>query len=206
VSAVVRSAVAALLGADILTALAGIGGNPIDAEVITGLPAAHTDRATFRVVLEDGRVVKARRLRRAGKAERFTRIVCALAHESLPAPLRVDGRITIEAWVEGAIMSTLSLDHDRLRRAADVLASIRIPAGPHPGRRQLRRRGTRRRLRIQRGASRDGSARRSTSVQRLAPDGGIGITHNDFCAESGREAPQAAVVIDNEGFRHGYLD
>src|SRR5258707_4155876 len=77
-SAVARSTVAALLGPDILAALARIDGEPIDADTITGLPAARTDRATFRIVLQDGRVVKARRMRRARQAERFTRIIRAL--------------------------------------------------------------------------------------------------------------------------------
>src|SRR6185369_6209656 len=129
VSAVARSTIAALLGPDILAALAQIDGEPIDADTITGLPAARTDRATFRIVLEDGRVVKARRMRRARKAERFTRIIRALAHDSLPAPLLVDGRVTIEAWIDGAIVATLPLDHDRLVRAADLLASIHLAAG-----------------------------------------------------------------------------
>jgi hypothetical protein len=209
----VTGSVAALLGADILEALTGIGGEPIDAEVITGLPAAGTDRATFRIVLRDGRVVKARRLRRAKKAERFAGIVQALAHESLPPPLRVDGRITIEAWVDGAIVATLPLADDRLVRAADLLGRLHVPAGTHPSRRTTRVvvTSTRRRLTNlgTRGAlARDEIRAALRLVERLAPaTADVGITHNDFCAENLVELPGGRlVVVDNEGIRRGFLD
>jgi len=213
VTAAIHSTIVALLGPDILAALARIDGVRIAADTITGLPAARTDRATFRIVLEDGRVVKARRMRRARKAERFTRIIRALAHDSLPAPLLVDGRVTIEAWIDGAIVATLPLDHDRLVRAADLLASIHLAAGV-----RLRGRApsdvvasTRRRLAnlSARGAlARDEVDDALHLLQRLAPSAAdLGITHNDFCAENLVELPGGQlVVVDNEGLRQGFLD
>jgi phosphotransferase family enzyme len=213
VSAVARSTVAALLGPDILAALARIDGEPIDADTITGLPAARTDRATFRIVLQDGRVVKARRMRRARKADRFARIIRALAHESLPAPLLVDGRVTIEAWIDGAIVATLPLDHERLMRAADLLASIHVPDGARPRGRAPSDvvASTRRRLAnlAARGAlARDEVRDALHLLQRLAPPAAdLGITHNDFCAENLVEMPGGRlVVVDNEGLRQGFLD
>jgi hypothetical protein len=205
-----RADLAALLGADIVGALARIGGTPIDAEPITGLPAAGSDRATFRIVLQDGRVVKARRLRRARKAERYARIVRALAHESVPAPLLIDGRIALEAWVDGAIVATLPPDDGRLARAADLLGSIH---GVRPSRRATSAivGSTRRRLAnlAGRGAlARDEVGAALHLLQELAPaTADVGITHNDFCAENLIEAPGGRLVlVDNEGLRRGFLD
>jgi hypothetical protein len=210
VSAGAPADLAALLGADVIAALARIGGAPIDAEAITGLPAAGSDRATFRIVLRDGRVVKARRLRRARKAERYARIVRELAHESVPPPLLIDGRVALEAWVAGAIVTTLPPDDGRLERAADLLGRIH---GVRPSRRATSAivGSTRRRLvnLAARGAlTRDEVGPAIHLLQELAPPmADVGITHNDFCAENLVEVPGGRLVlVDNEGLRRGFLD
>ena len=201
---------AVLLGGDVVGALARIGGAPIDAEAITGLPAAGSDRATFRIVLRDGRVVKARRLRRARKAERYARIVRELAHESLPAPLLIDGRVALEAWVDGAIVATLPPDDDRLVRAADLLGTIH---GLHPLRRTTSTLVDSTRRRLVNLAGRGALARGEVDaalhlLQQVAPPtADFGITHNDFCAENLIEVPGGRLVlVDNEGLRRGFLD
>jgi hypothetical protein len=210
VSSAARADLAALLGADVVAALARIGGQPIDAEPITGLPAAGSDRATFRIVLQDGRVVKARRLRRARKAERYARIIQELAHESVPAPLLIDGRVALEAWVDGAIVATLPPDTGRLLRAADLLGTIHR-ARPSRSATTAIVGSTRRRLvnLAGRGAlARDEVGAALHVLQQLAPPtADVGITHNDFCADNLVEVPGGLLVlVDNEGLRRGFLD
>ena len=212
----VCTTVATVVGEDVIAALTMLDADPVDGIRITGLPAEHTDRATFRIRLADGRVVKARRFRRAAKAARFARIVGALSHERLRPPLLVSGRVSIEAWVDGTPVSALPRSLERLLQAADVLGSIHAPRSSAGGRARSRRTGallasTRRRI-ADLGA-RGALARAEVSallhaMQRLAPNAAeVGTTHNDFCAENLVEDTRGCLVlVDNEGLRRGFLD
>ena len=211
-----RTTLATLVGEDVIAALTMLDADPIDAVCITGLPAEQTDRATFRIRLADGRVVKARRFRRAAKAERFARIVRTLSHERLRPPLLVADRVSIEAWVDGTPVSALPRSTERLLQAADLLGSIHAPrtpfSGPSPSRSTSALLASTRR-RIADLGGRGVLTRAEVSVllhvmQRLAPSAAeVGVTHNDFCAENlVEDARGSLVVVDNEGIRRGFLD
>lgn len=208
--------VATLVGEDVVAALTTLGADPVDAVRITGLPAERTDRATFRIRLADGRIVKARRFRRAAKAERFARIVRALSHDRLQPPLLVAGRVSIEAWVDGTPLSALPCSDDHLEQAADLLGSIHaaratLGGGTHSRRTSALVASTRRRIADleARGAlTRPQMSALLHAMQQFAPSTAeVGLTHNDLCAENlVQDARGRLLLVDNEGLRHGFLD
>ncbi len=207
--------VARLLGRDMVAALASFGAEPVDAVSITGLPGERSRRATFRIRLADGRIVKARRLRRAARVDRYARIVRAMSHEQLPPPLLVSGCVALEPWIDGTPVAALPPSRERLIRAADLLGSIHAPSTAH-GRAETRSTGplvasTRRRIAelAGRGALTPADVAASLDALRhLAPAAAeVGVTHNDFCAENlVEDARGRLVVVDNEGLRRGFLD
>jgi hypothetical protein len=189
-----------------------LGLDPTDAVRITGLPAEHTDRATFRIRLADGRLVKARRFRRTAKAERFARIVHALSHEQVPPPLLVCGRVAIETWVEGTPVSALPPTRERLVQAADLLGRIHAPPGVRMRERSTSGLVASTRHRLANLGGRGTLTRAEISAllcaMQVAPTTAeVGITHNDFCAENlVEDAGGRLVLVDNEGLRRGFLD
>jgi hypothetical protein len=212
-----RAEVRALLGEDVVAALAALGAEATSATRVTGLPSPIVDRATFRVALGDGRVVKARRLSRAAKAARFTRLVNAVADPRLPAILVVAGRVVVEEWIDGASLVDLPLDAARLARAGDLLGSLHARAslgeprrhGFHPTRRLVKR--TKRHLAQLAAAgllARADAAALVDGLRSFAPaEAIVGLTHNDFCAANlVEDARGRLLVVDNEGLRIGFLD
>ncbi len=206
-----------IVGDDIASVLEDLRVDVVHAAPITSLPSGVTDRASFRIALADGRIVKARRLRRAAKATRFAGWLRHLEHERWPAVLALAGPICVEEWVEGTPLSELPGHPDRIVRAADILGGLHATA--QLGERRLRGRSTpravlgRARRRLAKLAAAHVIERREAlgllrALRRFAPqEGDVGLTHNDFCAENIVEDPLGRlVVIDNEGLRIGFLD
>lgn len=206
-----------VLDADVRSALDALSVEAVGAVRITGLPSARSNRTTVRVALADGRTVKVRRLSRPSKAERFGRLVEALGHARLPAVLRLDGRIAVEAWVEGTPLSKLPATPERLRQAADILGSLH--GTRRIGRRSLHATVSTRRLvqRVKRHLAklaatvtitRHDALALSDALSRFAPrEALLGLTHNDFCAANlVEDADGRLFVVDNEGLRLGFLD
>jgi aminoglycoside phosphotransferase (APT) family kinase protein len=202
---------------DIAAALRALGAEAIAAARITGLPSPVSDRATFRITLAGGRVVKARRFSRRAKAERYARLVRALGDLPVPPVLARSGRVTIEAWVAGRPLGGLAPTRARLERAADFLAALH--ATERVGRRRLAARaptralvaGVARRLEalVAAGALSLAEARAlRRGIQRCAPAAAAhGLTHNDLCAENLVEDARGRLyVVDNGGLRLGFLD
>jgi aminoglycoside phosphotransferase (APT) family kinase protein len=202
---------------DIAAALELLGVGATHATRITGLPSRASDRATFRITLADGRVVKARRLRRPEKARRFGRLLRALAHPRLPAMLVLEGRVTIEEWVAGACLSELPPDPERLLQAADLLGSLHATRMLRTRRLHVRsrtgaivRRAERQlaKLASESAITRPEARALLRALHRFAPaEAVLGLTHNDFCAENLVEDPDGRLIaVDNEGLRTGFLD
>src|SRR5215211_2854331 len=108
-----------VLGDEVAAALSALGAEPVGASIVTGLHQRGSDRATFRIALADGRVLKARRAVRPSRAPRSAALLDALADPHFPPVLAVAGRVTIEAWIDGIPVSELSLTTSRIDRAAD---------------------------------------------------------------------------------------
>ena len=173
-------------------------------------------RATYRIALADGRVIKARRHQGRLRGERAAEFTRALNDSGFPAPLAVVGRVTLEWWVEGTPLT------DRRMNRAIVDAAARLLRRLHAveslsGRRIRQRRSVSplidrndRLLDELRSADEiDARARRRLGdvVRRGLPRGAVrGLTHNDFCAENLIETPAGLVCIDNEAVTLGFLD
>lgn len=211
------SAGRAIVDADVAAVLAGIGARATGAVRITGLPSSRSDHATFRVTLDDGRVVKTRRLSRAGKARRFVGLARGLASAQLAPILAHEGRICVEGWIDGVPLSALPPCGERLRAAADLLGALHATRRLQ-GRRVARRGAPARVLqRAERQLGRLAAAAvltpaRAAELARVlrsatparAP---IGLIHGDFCAENlVEDARGRLVAVDNESLRLDFLD
>lgn len=209
--------VASLVGADVAAVLESLGVRVSEVASITGLPDRTTGRATFRVALEDGRVLKVRRLTRAAKGARFARLLRNIASPSFPPVLALEGRVCIEDWVEGTPLSELPVGAEQLRYAADMLGGLH--AAPSAGARAAR--GPRRTRPLLQGTARrlaqlgDAGALERREVEalleaavRCAPERApTGVIHTDFCADNlVEDRAGRLVVVDNEGLRLDFLD
>ena len=208
---------AARVGPDVAAVLARLGAPVADVVRVTGLPDKKTGRATFRVALEDGRVLKVRRLTRASRGTRFSELLAALASPRFPPVLALEGRVSVEPWLVGTPLTELPLGAGRLQQAADVLGALHATAslggrrllGTRPTRSLLQ--GTARRL-AQLGSG--GALARPEVVAlveaavRSAPARATaGVAHTDFCADNLIEDAGGQLrVVDNEGLRLDFLD
>lgn len=206
----------AVVDDDVAAALAALGARAVEAVRITGLPSSRSDRATFRVALDDGRTVKVRRLTRAAKAERYAGLVRALACDRLSPILAVADRVCVEAWIEGASLAERPA-RAALEAAADLLGSLhatqalgsRRVAGRAATARALQRAERQLGTLAARGSLPPATAATLARIlRRTAPARArTGVTHNDFCAENLVEDAQGRVIaVDNEGLRPGFLD
>jgi aminoglycoside phosphotransferase (APT) family kinase protein len=199
---------------DIAAALRALRMTPRSARRVTGTPAARSDRAAFRVVLTDGRTVKARRLSRAAVARRYVALARSLRALPLPAILARSGRITIETWISGTPLDALACTPGRARAAGALLAAIHRTGARHgppsaPTRPflddLLRRLDALARLDALRPAE-IRALGRALAVHRPSR-ARTGLTHNDFCAENLVEDGDGRMyVVDNGGLRPGFLD
>ncbi len=119
-----RSDLEAQLGPD-LTALVSRLGAPIaEALPITGLPARRLSRATFRLTLADGRVLKGRRLDSAADGDRIRTIVARLGRPELPRILACGGSALVEEWIVGEPLGRRVPDVAFLGRCGGLLGTI----------------------------------------------------------------------------------
>jgi thiamine kinase-like enzyme len=180
------------------------------AQPLARLDAGASGRALFKIELEDGRVLKARRLEDAAAVRRL----CAIRRE-LPAAFApvvdASGRVLLEAWIEGKQLDACP-SAEQIAEAAALLASLHARA-QLAGRPLHERRSTRDwRERseadlaqlLAAGAIDAGCAQRARAgLERLDPERAIfGLVHSDFCGENLLiDGAGRLRVIDNERLR-----
>jgi hypothetical protein len=96
------------LGDDLCALIEGLTSGIRDIAPITSLSARRSSRASFRIALEDGSVVKGRRLDSRFEAERLTRLSRHLCLPLIPAVIAQHGTAVIEPWTEGRSLIDLS--------------------------------------------------------------------------------------------------
>ncbi|MCP4327895.1 MAG: aminoglycoside phosphotransferase family protein [Alphaproteobacteria bacterium] len=120
-----------LLGPDLIALIDEVATPLIEAEVITGLPAAGSSRASFRLAFKDGVTVKGRRFDNADIAERVRALSGLLAADDFSRVLAWRGCATIEEWVDGKVDDTICRQPRLLRflgaRLGKVHATILPP-------------------------------------------------------------------------------
>jgi thiamine kinase-like enzyme len=170
-------------------------------------------RVAYRLELDDGRVVKARRCADEARARDVWEIRGRL---SVPGLARVYARVDlvlIEEWVEGTSLPRADGTPEHVVAAATILAGLHS-AGPvgdtvahwMTAAERLERAQRDLALLAAHGALQRGQVRTMRdALRRLDPGAvGTGIIHRDFCAENMVREPDGRIcVIDNEGLAVG---
>lgn len=202
---------------DVVRVLRALGFEPCSFTPIGGYPKWRPGRVTYRVELTSGETVKARRLTRQRVPRRAAAIVGALELPDLPAPLALDGRVTVERWVDGVCLASITPSGAQLDAAADLLgrlhASTSVPGRP------FRRVGSPAPLLAKTlqhiDILREAGTLTLAEQRRLDADlrDGLparakrGVVHGDLCAHNLVATADGRVVsIDNERVRIDFLD
>ena len=206
----------ALLGPQLWALIATLGSPPRTLQPIGRLASAVSARAAFRVGLADGRVLKARRLESAERAEMLVAIWPLITDLPFSRGLAQQGAAVLETWIEGDPVTAERVTSARLEEAGDLLGRLHrrvLPTSlagrlPLPARllrkveRHLGILASRGLLSGQQTALLLDEARRHLP-QRLES----GLIHHDFCAENLILTDQGRLwAIDNEDMRVGALD
>jgi len=181
------------LNQDIAAVLEAEGLRAVRVEQVSTIRAAALRRSTYRIDLETGETIKARRLEDAGTAERLFAARRDLPDAFVPA-IMCRGRVLLEQWVEGRVLGNAQPDDARLHEAGLLLAAVHaatVVAGQpvhHRERSAAWRDEAERGLELVVAAGElEEPAARSLREQLARHDPGfatIGLTHVDFCGEN----------------------
>jgi aminoglycoside phosphotransferase (APT) family kinase protein len=203
--------------ADVLRVLADLGLEARSFSTVGTYPKWRPGRVTYRVELASGETIKVRRLTRTRAPRRAELVVRALDDPDLPVPLALDGRVTVERWVDGVPLDTITPTVPQIEAAADLLGRLHAHTSV-PGR-PFRRVGSvapllaKSEKRID--ALRERDLLSDVEARALAARlrGGLperatrGVVHGDLCAENLVVTPDDRLVsIDNERVRFDFLD
>jgi len=199
---------------DMAAALDAKGVIPIRWELVSTLrgPLA---RVAYRVELEDGRTIKARRLEDADAAQRIWQIRREFPYDFAPV-LAVHGTVLLEEWLDGRPLGAARPDDARLREAGRLLARLhglaRVAGRSVEGRDHTashRNDADRGLDALVLGGHLDGRSARTLREVLAAEDpvsGRVGVTHNDLCGENILVDPAGRLrVFDNERVAVGML-
>lgn len=109
--------------ADVVETLARAGLRAESADVLTIASDPRTPRALYRVLLDDGRTVKARRLESEDEAAR-QQAIRAVLPPAFAAVVARSGAVLVEEWIEGRALAGEPPGESILRDAARLLASL----------------------------------------------------------------------------------
>jgi Ser/Thr protein kinase RdoA (MazF antagonist) len=202
---------------DVLRVLADLGLTPRSFTPIGGYPKWRRGRVTYRVELASGDVVKVRRVTRPRAPRRAELVVRALADPDLPAPLALEGRVTVERWVDGVPLNASTPTMAEIEAAADLLGRLHAVTSV-PGR-PFRRVASLAPLLAKTATRIDSLRERELLTDAEAQDlvtrlhegfperATRGVVHGDLCAENLVVTPDGRLVsIDNERVRIDFLD
>jgi hypothetical protein len=198
-----------LLGNDLWTLLGTIGSAVVDAVPVTTIRWPGSPRASFRITLADGRVLKGRRFRTPADATRIARLTSLLDPRHFPPILAYRGCALLTAWIAGRAVAAKAWTSARLRTCGQLQGTIHrldVPAevaASEPPPRDWTERVDQWLAHLVAGAALGASE--AASIRRLVAMGApsttrAGVCHTDFCADNViiTDAGQVC-VIDNEG-------
>jgi hypothetical protein len=181
------------LDQDIAAVLEAEGLRAVHVEQVSTIRAAALRRSTYRIDLETGETIKARRLEDAGTAQRLFAARRDLPDAFVPA-IVCRGPVLLEEWIEGRLLGPAQPDDARLHEAGLLLARVHAATvvDGQPVRR--RERSAAWRDEAERGlefvvaaGELEEPAARSLRGQLARHDPGfatVGLTHVDFCGEN----------------------
>ncbi len=174
-----------------------------------------TPRRTYRIDLESGTTIKARRLENAATARRLFELRQGLPDAFVP-PLACHGPVLFEEWIEGTPVRETSAPLDLLRTGAHLLALLHrtttVTGQTLRGRestalwRDQAEAGVARILAAG-GLEAAESSRLRTALGRTDPGAvAVGLTHNDLCGENlVVDSARCLRVVDNDRMAVGPL-
>lgn len=112
------------LGTDLSALIETLGTRVVESLPITGLRSRTFTRATFRLTLADGRVLKARRLDSPADADRIRTVVARLGRPELPRIVAHRGAALLEEWIVGEPAGQSRADLAFIERCGGVLGTI----------------------------------------------------------------------------------
>jgi hypothetical protein len=118
------------LGQDLLTLLRATGSVPSRITPVTDLPSPVLERATFRIELADGRVLKGRRFDQPSHADSLVRLTGLLGLECLSRVVGREGAATLEEWVPGPTVESSLPAPDLLEACGAILGQIHARPAP----------------------------------------------------------------------------
>jgi Phosphotransferase enzyme family len=202
-------AVREALGPDLWTLIDDIGVPVVEAIPITAIPSPGPGRASFRVTLADGRILKGRRVKTATDGDRITRLSALLDGRYFPPVLAHRGCALLTRWVPGSPVSPNRWTSTQMRTCGRLHAGIhQIPFSARIAPLPRRLIDWERRLDQLLGelvAGKALEACQAREVCRLAAlsapaTASMGVCHTDFCGDNIIITDVGEVcVVDNEG-------
>ncbi len=200
---------------EIVAALDQFGLRARSWQCLSTIRAAEHQRSVFRVDLEDGRVLKARRLEDEATARRLFEIRQE-APSGFALVFHCHGAVLLEAWIEGEDLAQRPVTTQQLIEAATLLACLHgtpqvlgrpLPVIQSTAPERARAEDARRRLAADGQlphAETDGIA---AALEQLDPKQALlGLVHTDFCGENMVVDPNGRIhIIDNERMGLGAL-
>lgn len=197
------------LGPDLWAIVTVIGAPVIEVVPVTTIRSAGSYRASFRLALADGQILKGRRLNTPADVARLTRLLPLLDPRYFPPVLAHHGRALLTRWIPGQSAGPDAWTRARLRTCGRLQADIhRLPVSPEIA--SLRQQGRTWTERLDRwladlvaGDALDAREARETSrlvADSAPPPARTGLCHTDFCSDNIIVTDAGGLcVIDNEG-------
>jgi hypothetical protein len=202
------AALEALLGSDLCAMIAAIGVPVVEAVPVTTIRWSGSPRASFRLALADGHVLKGRRLRTPADVARIARLSSLLDPRYFPPVLAHRGCALLTRWIPGRPESPETWTSARLRLCGGLQAAVhRLRVSPDIAPQQQAPDWSGRLDRwlgeLVAGGAFDTRAAREIYglAARSAPaTASIGVCHTDFCGDNIIITDAGGVcVVDNEG-------
>jgi hypothetical protein len=197
------------LGTDLSALIATLGTSVVESLPITGLRSRTFTRATFRLTLADGRVLKGRRLDSPADADRIRTVVTRLGRPEMPRIVAHRGAALLEEWIVGEPALQSRADVAFIERCGGVLGIIHgTPLGTPPIQPQTRPEPAAQYDRVECAlaellqlgvlSARVAADLRTVAREHLPAEIAVGFVHRDFCGENIVRGPGGApFVVDN---------
>ena len=204
------------IGEDLRSLVAELGSPPVEAEPLTGQPATTSRRASWKVRLEDGRILKARQLESTRRGTTLEQLSGLLSDPPFAAVLGRRGDALLEEWVPGPTLDTMAMTPDLAESVGLILGRVaRAGVGNPLIDNHIRLatslwqklEGALADLRAAGAISADTCGSLLERARANAPDVlEAGLVHLDFKAQNLILTPAGPRIIDNELVDHGPLD
>jgi len=197
------------LGEDLWALVQGRRSPLATVTVLTSLPSASGQRASFRLQFADGLVLKGRRFERGGHAERVENLSQFLDQRHFPRLLGRCGSALLLEWIEGEPLSHAKWPLELLQACGALQGLVHSTPLPQEMGSQNQPAANNKKVRLERGIRAlveygafnrlEGERLIDLAAAHTPGNPAVGLIHGDFCAENMvLQAPGHVYVIDSE--------